>query len=152
MRLRQRDIGCRINSLFSGCLFLLHTRTPCCRLKCRSVTCSTYTRFFFFLSLLHKRADDEVLTRLLHISLFLFASPILAKSMFFSFRSSLTLSIQIFFPCLPLLLFPSTCPCKVMIGSLSPSVYTDDMLLICRSVTCSKYTCMCMMVSMDLSQ
>src|SRR6218665_346615 len=34
--------------------------------------------------------------------------PILVKSIFFSFRSSLTLSIQIFL-CLPLLLLPSTC-------------------------------------------
>src|SRR6218665_1688195 len=38
--------------------------------------------------------------------------------MFFSFRSSLTLSMQIF----RLLLFPSACPCKAAIGSLSPSI------------------------------
>src|SRR6218665_3373605 len=69
-------------------------------------------------SLFHQRADDEALTRLLQTSLFLVASPILAKSMFFMFRSSRTLSIQIFLS-LPLLLFPSTCPCKAAIGSLS---------------------------------
>src|SRR6218665_15025 len=44
--------------------------------------------FFFFFSLFHQRADDEVLTRLIQISLFLVASPILVKSIFFSFRSS----------------------------------------------------------------
>src|SRR6218665_973585 len=70
-------------------------------------------------SLFHQRADDEALTRFLQTSLFLFASPILAKSMFFSFRSSLTLSIQEFL-CLLLLLFPSTCPCKAAFGSLFP--------------------------------
>src|SRR6218665_1964802 len=45
----------------------------------------------FFFSLLHQRADDEALTRLLQTSLFLVASPILVKSMFFLFRSFLTL-------------------------------------------------------------
>src|SRR6218665_927436 len=70
--------------------------------------------FFFFFSLFHQRADDEALTRFLQTSLFLVASPILVKSMFLSFRSSLTLSIQVFL-CLPLLLFLfssilSTCP------------------------------------------
>src|SRR6218665_292001 len=59
--------------------------------------------FFFFFSLFHQRADDEALTRFLQTSLFLVASPILVKSMFLSFRSSLTLSIQVFL-CLPLLL------------------------------------------------
>src|SRR6218665_820876 len=63
-----------------------------------------------FFSLFHQRADDEALTRFLQTSVFLVASPILVKSMFFPFRSSLTLSIQVFL-CLPLLLFPSTCPC-----------------------------------------
>src|SRR6218665_1334398 len=53
--------------------------------------------------------------------MFLVASPILVKSMFFSFRSSLALSSQIFL-CLPLLLFPSTCPCKAAIGRLSPAI------------------------------
>src|SRR6218665_3779199 len=57
---------------------------------------------FFFFSLFHQRADDEALTRFLQTSLFLVASPILVKSMFLSFRSSLTLSIQVFL-CLPLL-------------------------------------------------
>src|SRR6218665_1508094 len=52
-------------------------------------------------SLFHQRADDEALTRFLQTSLFLVASPILVKSMFLSFRSSLTLSIQVFL-CLPL--------------------------------------------------
>src|SRR6218665_2462149 len=75
----------------------------------------------FFFSLFHQRADDETLTRFLQTSLFLVASPILVKSMFFSFRSSLTLSIQVF-PCLPLLLFPSTCPCKAAFGSLFSSI------------------------------
>ena len=41
--------------------------------------------------------------------------------MFFSVRSSLILSIQIFLY-LPLLLFPSTCPCKAAIGNFSPSI------------------------------
>src|SRR6218665_2521432 len=45
----------------------------------------------FFFSLFHQRADDEALTRFLQTSLFLVASPILVKSMFLSFRSSLTL-------------------------------------------------------------
>src|SRR6218665_2639990 len=40
---------------------------------------------------------------------------------FFSFRSSLTLSIQVFI-CLSLLLFPSTCPCKAAFGSLFCSI------------------------------
>src|SRR6218665_1116796 len=61
----------------------------------------------FYFSLFHQRADDEALTRFLQTFLFLVASPILVKSMFLSFRSSLTLSIQVFL-CLPLLLFPST--------------------------------------------
>jgi len=39
-------------------------------------------------SLFHQRADNEALTRLLQTSLFLDASPILVKSIFFSFRSS----------------------------------------------------------------
>ena len=41
--------------------------------------------------------------------------------MFFSFRSSMTLSIQIFL-CLPLLIFPSRRPCKTTIGSLFPFI------------------------------
>src|SRR6218665_2203673 len=84
--------------------------------------CSTASNVFFF-SLFHQRADDEALTRLLQTSLFLVASPILVKSMFLSFRSSLTLSIQVFL-CLPLLLFPSTCtcPCKAAFGSLFSSI------------------------------
>src|SRR6218665_2551391 len=49
----------------------------------------------FFFPLIHQRADDEALTKLLQTSLFLVVSPILVKSIFFSFRSSLTLSIQI---------------------------------------------------------
>src|SRR6218665_1534973 len=52
--------------------------------------------FFFFFSLFHQRADDEALTRFLQTSLSLVASPILVKSMFLSFRSSLTLPIQVF--------------------------------------------------------
>src|SRR6218665_3546087 len=60
-------------------------------------------------SFLHQRADYEALTRLLQNSVFLVASTILVKSMFSSFKSSLTLSIQIFL-CLPLLLFPARCP------------------------------------------
>src|SRR6218665_1590547 len=60
--------------------------------------------FFFFL-LLYRRADNEALTRLLQTSLFLVAFPILVKSMFFSFRSSLTLSTQTFL-CLPCFSFP----------------------------------------------
>src|SRR6218665_233871 len=72
----------------------------------------------FFFSLFHQRAHDEALTRLLQTSLFLVASPILVKSMFFSFKSSLTLSIQV----LLLLLFPSACPCKAAFGSLFPSI------------------------------
>src|SRR6218665_2259078 len=75
--------------------------------------------FFFFFSLFHQRADYEALTRFLQTSLLLVASPILVKSMSFSFRSSLTLSIQVFL-CLPLLLFSSTCPCKAAFGSLFP--------------------------------
>src|SRR6218665_991815 len=75
----------------------------------------------FFFSLFHQRADDEALTRFLQTSLFLVASPILVKSMFHSFRSSLTLSIQVFL-CLPLLLFPSTCPCKAAFGNLFSSI------------------------------
>jgi len=54
------------------------------------------TIFFVFFSLFHQRADDEGLTRFLQTSLLLFAAPILVKSMFLSFRSSLTLSIQVF--------------------------------------------------------
>src|SRR6218665_1520710 len=69
----------------------------------------------FLFSLLHQRADDEAFTRLLQTSLFLVASPFLVKSMFFSFSSSMTLSIQIFL-CLPLLLFPSASPCKAAVG------------------------------------
>src|SRR6218665_1882356 len=76
---------------------------------------------FFFFSLFHQRADDEALTRFLQTSLFLVASPILVKSMFLSFRSSLTLSIQVFL-CLPLLLFPSTCPCEAAFGNLFSSI------------------------------
>src|SRR6218665_746668 len=53
----------------------------------------------FFFSLFHQRADDEALTRFLQTSLFLVASPILVKSMFLSFRSSLTLSMQVFLCC-----------------------------------------------------
>src|SRR6218665_1594289 len=79
------------------------------------------TIFFVFFSLFHQRADDEALTRLLQTSLFLVALSILVKSMFFSFTSSLTLSIQIFL-CLPLLRFSTTCPCKAAIGSLSTSI------------------------------
>src|SRR6218665_2985920 len=75
----------------------------------------------FFFSLFHQRADDEALTRFLRTSLLLVASPILVKSMFFSFGSSLTLSIQVFL-CLPLLLFPSTYPCKDAFGSLFSSI------------------------------
>src|SRR6218665_3420963 len=77
--------------------------------------------FFFFFSVFHQRADDEALTRLLQTSLFLVASPFLVKPMFLSFRPSLTLSIQVFLY-LPLLLFPSTCPCKAAFGNLFPSV------------------------------
>jgi len=50
---------------------------------------------WFFFSLFHQHADNEALTRLLQTTMFLVASPILVKLMFFSFRSSLTLSIQI---------------------------------------------------------
>src|SRR6218665_1178619 len=75
----------------------------------------------FFSSLFHQRADDDALTRFLQTSQFLVASPILVKSMFLSFRSSLTLSIQVFL-CLPLLLFPSTCPCKAAFGNIFSSI------------------------------
>src|SRR6218665_884231 len=75
----------------------------------------------FFFSLFHQRADDEALTRLLQTPLFLVASPILVKSIFLSFRSPMTFSIQVFL-CLPLLLFPSTCPCKAAFFSLFPSI------------------------------
>jgi len=68
-----------------------------------------------------RRGYHEALTRLLQTSLFLVASPILVKLMFFYLRSSQIFSIQIFL-CLPLLLFPSTCPCKAVIGSLSPAI------------------------------
>ena len=84
----------------------------------------TWLATFFsssFLSSINQPADDEALTRFLQTSLFLVASPILVKSMFFSFRSSLTLSIQVFL-CLPLLPFPSTCPCKAAFGSLYPYI------------------------------
>src|SRR6218665_4152308 len=77
--------------------------------------------FFFFFSLFHQRADYEALTRFLQTSLFLVASPILFKSMFFFFRSSLTWSIQVLH-CLPLLLFPSTCPRKAAFGNLFSSI------------------------------
>src|SRR6218665_57433 len=88
-----------------------------------SYACMTVCMYIvvFFFSLFHQRADDEALTRFLQTSLFLVASPILVKSMFFSFRSSLTLSIQVFLS-LPLLLFPSTCPCKAAFGSLFSSI------------------------------
>src|SRR6218665_79420 len=102
-----------------------------------SALCSNHFPFGFFssyflFSIMHRAHDEALtrflqtsykippdllqdssrpLTRFLQTSLFLVASPILVKSMFFSFRSSLTLSIQVFL-CLPLLLFPSTCPCK----------------------------------------
>src|SRR6218665_618458 len=56
-----------------------------------------FTRIFFFFSLFHQRADDEALTSFLQTSLFLVASPIPVTSMFLSFRSSLTLSIQVCF-------------------------------------------------------
>src|SRR6218665_731815 len=79
------------------------------------------SEIFFYFSLFHQRADDEALTRFLQTSLFLVASPILVKSMFLSFRSSLTLSIQVFL-CLPLLLFPSTCPCKAAFDNLFSSI------------------------------
>src|SRR6218665_1642813 len=82
---------------------------------------------FFFFSLFHQRADDEALTRFLQTSLFLVASPILVKSMFLSFRSSLTLSIH-FFLCLPLLLFPSTCPCKAAFGNLFSSILSTCLI------------------------
>ena len=42
---------------------------------------------FFFFTLLHQQADDEAPTRLRQTSMFLVASPILVKSMCFSFRS-----------------------------------------------------------------
>src|SRR6218665_2710971 len=74
-----------------------------------------------FFSLFHQRADDEALTRLRQIFLFLVASPILVKSLFFSVSSSLTLPIQVLL-CPPLLLFPSTNPCKAAFGSLFPSI------------------------------
>src|SRR6218665_2249456 len=82
--------------------------------------CSAKSPHFFF-SLLHQRADDEALTRLLQTSLFLVVSPILVKSMFFSFRFCLSLPIQIFL-CLPLFLFPSTCPYEAAFGSLFLSI------------------------------
>src|SRR6218665_2761438 len=41
--------------------------------------------------------------------------------MFLSFRSSLALPIQVFL-CLPLLLFPSTCPCNAAYGNLFSSI------------------------------
>src|SRR6218665_2132407 len=85
-------------------------------MECGSREFSSIIRsFFFFFSLFHQRADDEALTRFLQTSLFLVASPILVKSMFFSFRSSLTLSIQVFL-CLPLSSSVSLCL------PLSPSV------------------------------
>src|SRR6218665_1901098 len=51
-------------------------------LFCSVVFCG---RIFFF-SLFHQCADNEALTRLLQTSLFLVASLILVKSMFFSFQ------------------------------------------------------------------
>src|SRR6218665_1190797 len=77
----------------------------------KSMAMDELSEIFFYFSLFHQRADDEARSRFLQTFLFLVAPPILVKSMFLSFRSSLTLSIQVFL-CLPLLLFPSTCPCK----------------------------------------
>src|SRR6218665_3679733 len=84
------------------CFWLLHqSDLNCC--QDNYIATNAQVNFFFFFSLFHQRADDEALTRFLQTSLFLVASPILVKSMFLSFRSSLTLSIQVFL-CLPLLL------------------------------------------------
>src|ERR1043165_201087 len=74
--------------------------------------------FFLFHQLL---SDDEAFTILLQSSLFMTVSPISAKSVPFSLRSSLMLSIQVFL-CLPLLLSPLTCPCNAAFGSLSPPI------------------------------
>src|ERR1043165_1402295 len=74
--------------------------------------------FFLFHQLL---SDDEAFTKLLQTSLFLIISPISAKSVPFSLRSSLMLSIQVFL-CLPLLCSPLTCPCSAAFGSLSPPI------------------------------
>src|SRR6218665_321889 len=83
--------------------------------------CSTASNVFFF-SLFHQRADDEALTRLLQTSLFLVASPILVKSIFFLFQ----VFPDIVHPGLPLStsasLSPSTYPCKAAFGSLFPSI------------------------------
>lgn len=61
---------------------------------------------FFFLPLFHQRAGIKASTRLLQTSLHLFTLPILVKTIFFSFRYFLTLSIQI---------IPS--PCKSVLVS-----------------------------------
>src|SRR6218665_2880245 len=119
---------------------------------------------FFFFSLFHQHADDEALTRFLQTSLFLVASPILVKSMLLSFRSSLTLSIQVFI-CLPLLLFPSTCPCKAAFGNLFSSILSTCpnhcsllFLIFCTTVSsapssslvCSFPTCSLLLLAMIL--
>src|SRR6218665_922159 len=69
--------------------------------KCGHLRTAGYEKGSFFADVLYGRPP----TRLLQTSMFLVVLEIPVKSMFFSFRSSLTLSIQIFF-CLPLLLFP----------------------------------------------
>src|ERR1043165_4282581 len=66
-------------------------------------------------------SDDEAFTKLLQTSLFLIVSPISARSVPFSLRSSLMLSILVFL-CLPLLHSPLTCPCSAAFGSLSPPI------------------------------
>src|SRR6218665_566989 len=76
----------------------------------------------FSFSLFHNRADDEALISILQSSLFLVASPMLVKSMFFSFRSSLALSIPIFL-CLLCFSFTSRVHGKLrLVVFLPPSV------------------------------
>ena len=77
--------------------------------------------FFFFFLLFHQFPDDEALMKFLHSVLSLTVSPTMVKSVPLLFKSSLTLSIHVF-RCLPLLLSPSTCPCRAAIGNLLLSI------------------------------
>src|SRR6218665_1989796 len=78
--------------------------------------------------------------------------PILVNSMFFSFRSYLTLSIQVFL-CLPLLLFPYS-PCKDAFGSLFPSIRSTCsnhcsllFLIFCITVSSAPKLFSCLLIS-----
>src|SRR6218665_220378 len=83
----------------------------------------------FFFSLLYQRAEDEALNKTPpDLSVFgRLANPAWSSRCFSS--SDLPLHcpsrsdiVHPIFLCLLLLLFPSTCPCKAAIGSLSPSI------------------------------